>query len=114
MLWQSWHRAHWPKNAPDIPSRLLVTVTSHTTKEFRALYSALPLAQRQAAQKAYALWRSDPTHSSLQYKKIHDKLPVYSVRISIGWRAVGVRDKDEMTWFFIGSHASYDRLIASL
>lgn len=92
----------------------MTTVTSHTTREFRSLFAALPPAEQRAARKAYALWRADPAHPSLQFKKIHSTQPVYSIRVSLGWRAVGVRDGDSMIWFFVGPHAEYDRLIENL
>lgn len=38
--------------------------------------------------------------------------PIYSVRIGLGWRAVGVRSGDEMVRFWIGSHADYDSLVS--
>jgi hypothetical protein len=34
--------------------------------------------------------------------------------VGLGWRAVGVRDGDTMVWFWIGSHADYDRLLSEL
>ncbi len=37
--------------------------------------------------------------------------PIYSVRISRGYRALGLRDGDLVTWFWIGSHADYDKLL---
>ena len=40
--------------------------------------------------------------------------PIYSVRVSIGWRAVGIIDADTIVWFWIGSHGDYDKLLASL
>lgn len=44
---------------------------------------------------------------------------VYSIRIGIHWRALGYRGQDEtgqavMTWFWIGSHADYDRMVVGL
>jgi hypothetical protein len=39
---------------------------------------------------------------------------VYSVRVGLGWRALGVREGDVMVWFWIGSHADYDRLLETL
>jgi hypothetical protein len=37
------------------------------------------------------------------------------VRVTGSYRAVGVRkDQDTIVWFFIGTHAEYDRLLASL
>lgn len=41
-------------------------------------------------------------------------MPIYSVRIALGWRAVGVKEGEHMIWFWIGSHAEYDKLIALL
>jgi len=40
--------------------------------------------------------------------------PVYSVRVDGGYRAVGYGDEDDVTWFWIGSHADYDGLISRL
>ncbi len=35
-------------------------------------------------------------------------------RVTDSYRAVGVRNDDEIVWFFIGTHAEYDRLLATL
>ena len=40
--------------------------------------------------------------------------PIYSVRIALGWRAVGILEGEEMIWFWIGSHAEYDRLVGRM
>jgi hypothetical protein len=40
--------------------------------------------------------------------------PIFSVRIGLDWRAVCVRTGDVVLWYFIGSHADYDRLIKTL
>ena len=34
-----------------------------------------------------------------------------SVRVGLGYRALGVRHGDDILWFWIGSHAEYDRLV---
>jgi hypothetical protein len=35
--------------------------------------------------------------------------------VTESYRAVGIRSSDEeIVWFFIGTHADYDRLLASL
>jgi len=47
----------------------------------------------------------------LYFKQIHGRAPVYSVRIALGWRALAVRSGDEYVWFWIGSHADYDKVI---
>jgi hypothetical protein len=37
---------------------------------------------------------------------------VYSVRVGIGYRAVGVLEDDVIVWFWIGSHAEYNGLLS--
>ena len=59
----------------------------------------------------YDVWQKDPYHPSLDFKQVHPKRPIYSVRIGIHWRAIGVKDDDTITWFWIGSHSDYDKLI---
>jgi hypothetical protein len=34
--------------------------------------------------------------------------------VTLAFRAVGVLKGDEITWFWIGSHADYDRLLKTL
>jgi len=31
-----------------------------------------------------------------------------------GWRAIGIVQNGEMIWFWIGSHAEYDKLLTQL
>jgi hypothetical protein len=45
------------------------------------------------------------------FKRVHSSEPIYPVRVSQGYRAPGVRDDDLITWFWIGSHADYDRML---
>lgn len=61
---------------------------SRTTQRFRALRDSLPKPIQEKAQAAYELWSANPDHPSLRFKKVHVKLPIYSVRIDIDWRAV--------------------------
>ena len=89
-------------------------MTSHTTKRFQKLLAELPLHVQKQARQAYRTWVRDPWHSSLQFKQIHATRPIFSVRIGLDWRAVGVRSGDTVIWYFIGSHADYDRLIKTL
>jgi hypothetical protein len=39
---------------------------------------------------------------------------IYSVRITKGYRALGLLEDGGITWFWIGSHADYDELISLL
>lgn len=85
---------------------------STTTKRFRKAYAKLPIHIQKSSKKAYRLWKENPYHPSLHFKQIHKKLPIYSVRIALAWRTVGIKQDDKMIWFWIGSHADYDKLIA--
>lgn len=87
---------------------------SSVTKEFRKRLERLPAAVQEQAARAYALWRSDPYHPSLQFKWVSQRQPICSVRIGIGYRAMGLREGDQMYWFWIGSHAEYDQLLKHL
>ena len=87
---------------------------SNVSKEFRERLSELPLTVQEQAARAYVLWRANPQHPSLQFKRISQTQPVYSVRIGISYRALGLRDADHVYWFWIGSHAEYDELLKRL
>jgi hypothetical protein len=87
-------------------------VKSRTTKVFRRCLTDLPPDIRRQAVKAYRLWKQDPRHPSLQFKQVHPTKPIWSVRVALGWRALGVMKDRETIWFWIGSHADYDRLIS--
>lgn len=89
-------------------------MNSRTTRRFRDLLAALPAHVRRQARDAYELFRQDPSHPGLRFKKVHPDPPTYSARVGIGYRAVGVLDGDTVIWFWIGSHADYDRLLEQL
>lgn len=72
---------------------------SRTTERFRVALERLPGLVRLRARVAYALFRQDPQHPSLRFKQVHERRPIYSVRIGLGYRALGVRDGDEIIWF---------------
>lgn len=86
-------------------------MTSQITDDFLICFQRLPDSIREKARKAYRLWRNDPRHPSLHYKRIHATDPLYAVRVGIDWRVLGLLENDTMTWFWIGSHAQYDQII---
>lgn len=81
---------------------------SRVTEDFLALFAKLPPEVRLRARKNYRLWQQNPSHPSLQFKRIHSKEPVYSIRVGRRWRALGLPDEDTIYWFWIGSHSEYD------
>jgi hypothetical protein len=66
------------------------------------------------ARLAYRLFRDDPFHPLLQFKRVHPALPIYSARVGFGYRAVATWQADLVIWFWIGSHADYDNLLTRL
>lgn len=86
-------------------------IESRTTRSFRKAFAALPSEIQQQARRAYRLFRIDPNHPSLRFKKVEQIENVYSARIGLGYRALGVLEGSVVVWFWIGSHADYDRLI---
>jgi hypothetical protein len=86
-------------------------VNSQLTEDFVACFRRLPREIQELARKNYRLWRENPAHPSLQFKRVNKKEPIYSVRVRIGYRAVGLLEENTVTWFWIGPHAEYDHLI---
>jgi hypothetical protein len=87
---------------------------SRTTERFRREFGRLPAEVQQQARAAYRLFRQDPYHPSLRFRRIHQSEPVYSTRVGLHYRAVGVVEDDTITWFWIGPHAEYDHLVRQL
>ena len=76
--------------------------------DFWACYRALPAAVRTLADKAFALLRTDPRHPSLHFKRVGR---FWSARIGLHHRALGVDLPEGVLWFWIGSHAEYDKIV---
>ena len=47
----------------------------------------------------------------LAFKCINRAEDIWAVRITRGYRAVGILEGDMVTWIWIGSHADYDKYI---
>ncbi len=63
---------------------------SSVTKAFRKKLNELPASIQEQAAKAYALWCSDPYHNSLQFKRVSQRQPIYSARVSLDYRVLGL------------------------
>jgi hypothetical protein len=83
-------------------------VTHHATADFWAAYHQLPDAVQKAADAAFALLKTDPRHRSLHFKKVGN---FWSARVGIHYRALAVESESDLIWFWIGSHADYDKLV---
>ncbi|MCX6197688.1 MAG: hypothetical protein NTY88_00515 [Bacteroidetes bacterium] len=87
---------------------------SVANKDFWDSYNALLKEIQKTANKAYGLFEENPSHPSLHFKKVNDNPLVYSVRISINYRALGVLASDTIVWFWVGNHDAYEATINSL
>ncbi|AFY58347.1 hypothetical protein Riv7116_5986 [Rivularia sp. PCC 7116] len=87
---------------------------SLTTSKFRKMFADLPEQVQEQAREAYRQFKEDPNYPSLKFKKVHPQLPIYSARVNRDYRAVGQLDEDTVIWFWIGSHADYDKLLNQL
>ena len=76
--------------------------------KFWVLYGALPAEIRATADKNYALLKADPRHPSLHFKKVG---PLWSARVGDRYRVLGKDVEEGMLWFWIGTHAEYDKLV---
>jgi hypothetical protein len=86
---------------------------SKTTRRFRDLLRGLPTDVKRQAYSAYRQFKHDPYHASLQFKRVSQRQQLYSVRIGISYRALGLREEaDLIVWIWIGSHADYDKLLS--
>jgi hypothetical protein len=81
-------------------------VTHHAAPDFWNAYRSLPKNIQELANRAFALLKADPYHPSLHFKKIGN---LWSVRVGIHHRALGVDVEGGVLWFWIGTHASGGR-----
>ena len=87
-------------------------MTSRTTASFRKAFSSLPEGVQERAREAFRRFSEDPHHPSLNLKQVHSTEPVYSVRVTLRYRALARRTDDVWIWFWIGSHSDYDQLLS--
>ncbi|MEH2311975.1 MAG: hypothetical protein V7K35_11355 [Nostoc sp.] len=80
----------------------------YTTRRFWERYNVLPEEVQRIADQCYELLKSDLSHPSLHFKKVGKYC---SVRAGRNYRALGVEVKDGILWFWIGTHAEYNKLI---
>jgi len=80
-----------------------------TASSFWTCYENLPVDIRNLADKNFQILKADPSHPSLQFKKVGK---VWSARVGIHYRAVATPIENGFLWVWIGTHAEYDKLLA--
>ncbi|PZM13857.1 hypothetical protein [Rhizobium tubonense] len=80
----------------------------HATADFWQAYRTLPAQVQKSADRNFELLKLNPKHPSLHFKQAGS---FWSVRVGISWRALAVQDGEDFVWFWISSHADYDKLL---
>ncbi len=82
----------------------------HTaSSRFWTAYHALPEDIRSLADKDFRLLKSNSRHPSLRLKRIGE---LWSVRVGDHYRALGFDVQGGINWFWIGTHAEYNKIIS--
>ncbi len=87
---------------------------SRRTSHFRELFERIPEATQRQAEAAYRTFEQNPHHPGLHFKQVSNKQSVHSVRIGRSYRALGLLQGDTVYWFWIGTHADYDQMLAKM
>lgn len=86
------------------------TIVNHyATPGFRECYRQLQPEVRELAEKNFDILRRDPHHPSLRLKRVG---VFWSARVGLTCRALAKERSEGLVWFWIGSHADYELLIA--
>lgn len=80
------------------------------SRRFWQCLEALPAEVQAVAHQNFAILKQDPSHPSLQFKPVGNG-KYRSVRVGLHFRALGVPVAEGVQWFWIGSHADYDKLV---
>lgn len=75
---------------------------------FWEYYNKLPDHIQSLADRNFAKLKKNSRHPSLHLKKAGE---YWSVRVGNRYRALGVEVENGLLWYWIGTHAEYDKLV---
>lgn len=75
---------------------------------FWACYERLPQEVQALADRSFARLKDDANHPSLHTKKVEK---YWSARVGRRYRALAVEVDDGLLWFWVGTHAEYDKVL---
>ncbi len=87
---------------------------SRTTRDFWDAYNLLPARVQEQAKRTFIIWKESPGHPSLHFKPVRAVVSTYSVRVGEHYRALAIVRENTAYWFWIGTHAEYDRILRQL
>ncbi len=71
-------------------------------------FDKLPKEIQLIAYKQYSVFKTNPIHPSIQLKPVG---VFWSVRITQNYRALALKEGNTFSWFWIGNHDDYLRLL---
>ena len=80
-------------------------MTSHALPSFWKCYERLPKPIQKLADKNFGLFKRNPRHPSLGFRK---KGSVYTAEIGRAYLALARERKGHYYWFWIGTHDDYN------
>ncbi|MEM1213094.1 MAG: hypothetical protein AAGI68_12450 [Planctomycetota bacterium] len=83
----------------------------HAAPSFWSRYRQLPKDVRRLADQQHVLLLQDSRHPSLHFKKTGR---LWSARVGLHYRALATEVDDGYLWFWIGTHAEYDRILRTV
>lgn len=78
------------------------------TASFWRSYDLLPTSVQSLADKNFGLLKSNPHHPSLHLKRVGR---LWSVRVGLHHRAIGIDYEAGIARIWIGTHADYDKRV---
>lgn len=82
-----------------------------TTETFWKCFHTLPENIQKISREQFSLLKNTPRHPSLHFKKVGK---LWSVRISLDYRALSYKDKEDFIWVWIGTHEDYNRMLKKM
>lgn len=85
-----------------------------TVKSYLKSYKGLPKKIQRDADRKFDLWKKNPFHPSLNFKCVNTEYNIWSVRVTMDYRALAVRNEKSVIWYWIGDHNKYEQLLKAL
>ena len=79
-----------------------------TTEFFWKCFNKLSPKIQKISKGQFNLLKSNKNHPSLHFKKVGK---MWSIRISLDYRVLGIKDGDDFIWIWIGTHDEYKKMI---
>ena len=79
--------------------------------EFLEAFRKLDSATQHKVRRAYQLFKDNPRHGSLKFRRVRGTRNHYSAWVDDYYRVLGVVEGNVVTWYWVGPHDEYDRMI---